>query len=75
MLRSAGDKLAHIHIADSYNFTASSADCATSSTPPGTPAHIHQHLDIGQGEVPWDELFATLRKLDFDGIVTVAVFA
>lgn len=74
MLRSAGDKLAHIHIADSYNFTASSG-LRYILNPPGTPARIHQHLDIGQGEVPWDELFATLRELDFDGIVTVAVFA
>ena len=43
--------------------------------PPGTPARIHQHLDIGQGEVPWDTFFATLERLRFDGIMTVCVFA
>lgn len=34
-----------------------------------------QHLDIGQGEVDWDELFGTLTELGFDGIATVCVFA
>lgn len=43
--------------------------------PPGTPARVHQHLDIGQGEVDWDDLFSTLRDLNFDGIATVAVLA
>ncbi|THV42246.1 sugar phosphate isomerase/epimerase family protein [Glycomyces buryatensis] len=74
MLRSAGDKLAHLHIADSYNFTASSG-LRYILNPPGTTARIHQHLDIGQGEVNWDEFFATLRETKFDGIATVAVFA
>jgi myo-inositol catabolism protein IolH len=36
---------------------------------------VHQHLDIGQGEVDWDEFFATLTELEFDGIATVCVFA
>jgi len=36
---------------------------------------VHQHLDIGQGEVPWDTFFGTLRELEFDGIMTVCVFA
>ena len=31
--------------------------CATSSTRPARPARIHQHLDIGQGEVDWDAFF------------------
>jgi myo-inositol catabolism protein IolH len=43
--------------------------------PPGTPARIHQHLDVGQGEVDWDLFFGTLADLAFDGIVTVCVFA
>ena len=28
---------------------------------------VHQHLDIGQGEVPWDTFFGTLGDLGFDG--------
>lgn len=43
--------------------------------PPGTPARIHQHLDIGQGEVEWEAFFGTLRELRFDGVATACVFA
>ena len=43
--------------------------------PPGSAARIHQHLDIGQGEVNWDDFFAGLAGIGFDGIATVCVFA
>jgi myo-inositol catabolism protein IolH len=43
--------------------------------PPGSPARVHQHLDIGQGEVDWDVFFGTLGDTRFDGIATVCVFA
>ena len=36
---------------------------------------MHQHLDIGQGEVDWDLFFGTLERLGFDGIMTACVFA
>ena len=35
--------------------------------PPGSTARVHQHLDIGQGEVDWDEFFGTLGELGFGG--------
>jgi myo-inositol catabolism protein IolH len=74
MLRHAGSKLAHLHIADSFNHKGSSG-LRYILNPPGTAARVHQHLNIGQGEVDWDTFFATLRELDFDGIATVCVFA
>ena len=74
MLRYAGPVLAHVHVADSFNHRASSG-LRYIINPPGSPARIHQHLDIGQGEVPWDTFFATLRELGFDGIATACVFA
>ncbi len=43
--------------------------------PPGSPARVHQHLDIGQGEVDWDVFFRTLAEVNFDGIATVCIFA
>ena len=43
--------------------------------PPGTQARVHQHLNIGQGEVPWDDFFSTLAEIKFDGIMTSCVFA
>jgi len=70
----AGDLLTHVHIADSYDFRASSG-LRYIVNPPGSTARIHQHLDIGQGEVKWDEFFATLGRLGFDGIATACVFA
>lgn len=74
MLHYAGPKLRHLHIADSFNHKGSSG-LRYIMNPPGTPARIHQHLDIEQGEVNWNEFFATLRELNFDGVATVCVFA
>lgn len=74
MMEYAGDKLKHVHIADSFDHKGSSG-LRYILNPPGTPARVHQHLDIGQGEVKWDEFFGTLRDLDFDGVATVCVFA
>ncbi|MEE1799315.1 MULTISPECIES: sugar phosphate isomerase/epimerase [unclassified Streptomyces] len=74
MLRYAGDKLQHLHIADTFNHKGSSG-LRYILNPPGTAARIHQHLDIGQGEVDWNTFFSTLREMNFDGVATVCVFA
>ena len=74
MLRYAGPLLAHVHVADSFDHRASSG-LRYIINPPGSTARIHQHLDIGQGEVPWDTFFGTLQELGFDGIATACVFA
>jgi myo-inositol catabolism protein IolH len=70
----AGPLLTHLHVADSFDHRASSG-LRYIVNPPGSPARVHQHLDIGQGEVNWDEFFETLSRLAFDGIMTVCVFA
>jgi len=70
----AGPLLTHLHLADSFDHRASSG-LRYILNPPGTTARIHQHLDIGQGEVEWDTFFATLDRLGFDGIMTSCVFA
>jgi myo-inositol catabolism protein IolH len=36
---------------------------------------VHQHLNLGQGEIDWDVFFGTLHAVGFDGIVTSCVFA
>lgn len=70
----AGDLLTHVHVADTYDFRASSG-LRYILNPPGTAARIHQHLDIGQGEVDFDQFFGALRDVGFDGTMTVCVFA
>jgi myo-inositol catabolism protein IolH len=69
----AGDLLTHLHVADSYDHRGSSG-LRFIVNPPGSTARVHQHMDIGQGEVDWDVFFGTLDRLGFDGIMTVCVF-
>lgn len=74
----AGGLLTHLHVADSFDHRGSSG-LRYIVNPPGSTARVHQHLDIGQGEVNWDEFFGTLGRLGFgardETIMTVCVFA
>ncbi len=78
IMQYAGDLLTHVHVADAYDHRASSG-LRYIVNPPGSTARVHQHLDIGQGEVNWDEFFGTLGRLGFgareEAIMTVCVFA
>ena len=74
VIRHAGPLLTQVHLADSFDFRGSSG-LRYIVNPPGSTARVHQHLDIGQGEVDWDLFFATLAEVEFDGIATVCVFA
>jgi myo-inositol catabolism protein IolH len=62
-----------VHIADCYNHRANVGNRYIIN-PPGVDARIHQHNEIGNGDVDWDEFFGTLRDIRFDGIATVCVF-
>ena len=53
----AGDLMTQLHLADSFDHTGSSG-LRYITNPPGNPIRVHQHLDIGQGEV---ELGPVLR--------------
>lgn len=74
----AGDLLTHLHLADAFDHRASSG-LRYITNPPGNSVRVHQHLDIGQGEVDWDTFFATLARLGFGdsdrNIMTSCVFA
>jgi myo-inositol catabolism protein IolH len=74
IMRYAGPLLTQLHIADSFDHTGSSG-LRYIVNPPGSTVRVHQHLDVGQGEVDWDLFFATLAEVGFDGIATVCVFA
>ena len=74
VMRHAGPLLTQVHIADSFDHRGSSG-LRYIVNPPGSTVRVHQHLDIGQGEVDWDLFFRTLAEVGFDGIATVCVFA
>jgi len=74
MLREAGDLLAHVRVADTYDHRKSSA-LRYIVNPPGAQVRVHQHLDIGQGEIDWKLLFDTLAEIKFDGVLSSCVFA
>ena len=72
MIRYAAPVLAHVHVADTFDHKAGWRYVVN---PPGSTARVHQHLDIGEGEVDWDLFFRTLGEVGFDGIMTSQVFA
>lgn len=74
MLREAEPVLRHVHIADVYDHNGSSG-LRYIVNPPGSPVRVHQHLDLGDGEVDWDAVFGSLAEVGFDGIITSCVFS
>lgn len=74
IVRYAGNLLTHCHIADVFDHRASSG-LRYIVNPPGSTARVHQHLDIGQGEIDWDSFFSALAAIGFDGTLTACVLA
>jgi myo-inositol catabolism protein IolH len=74
MIEYAAPVLRQVHVADVLNHRASSG-LRYIINPPGSTARVHQHLEIGQGEVDFDAGFRALRRVGFDGILTACVFA
>jgi myo-inositol catabolism protein IolH len=69
MIEYCAPVLAHVHLADTYR------PSRVILNPPDPGARIHQHLDIGQGEIDWAAVFAALARAGFSDLATVAVFA
>jgi len=74
ILDKAGALTTMCHLADAYDHTASSG-LRYIVNPPGSQVTVHQHLDMGQGEVDFGRFFAALERNGFDGILTACVFA
>lgn len=70
----AGSDLKHLHLADSFDYRASGGRRYLLN-PAETNATVHQHLPYDQGEVDLEAFFAALKRVNFDGIATVAVFS
>lgn len=73
IIERAGDLLTHVHLADTMDHTASDG-LRYILNPPGTTARVHQHMDIGRGDVDFDEVFHALAATGFDGVLTTCVF-
>jgi len=73
-IRMTQGELVHARIADTFNHKASS-QLRYIVNPPGSTARVHQHLDIGEGEINWDVFFKTLHEIGFDGVLSSCVFA
>jgi myo-inositol catabolism protein IolH len=72
MIRYAASALAHVHIADTLDHRIPARYIVN---PPSSTVRIHQHTNIGEGELDWDAFFRTLQEIGFDGIMTSSVFA
>lgn len=75
MIREAAPVLAHVRVADTFNHKKSSQLRYIVNPPGSSQIRVHQHLDIGQGEIDWDLFFATLAEVKFDGVLSACVFA
>jgi len=69
----AGSLLTHVHVADSMDHTASDG-LRYITNPPGNPVRVHQHMELGRGDVDADAAFAALAGIGFDGVLTTCVF-
>jgi myo-inositol catabolism protein IolH len=66
--RAAG-RFDHVHLADTFRPER------TILNPASPQVRVHQHLDLGQGEIDFDEVARALGEIGFEGLVTVQVFA
>ena len=73
IIEAAGDLVEYVHLADAFDHTASHG-LRYIINPPGNPVRVHQHMEVGRGEVPYDEVFAALAGVGFDGVVSSCVF-
>jgi myo-inositol catabolism protein IolH len=62
-----------VHVADSMDHRASDA-LRYITNPPGNTTRVHQHMEIGRGDVDFDEAFTALADIGFDGVLTTCVF-
>jgi len=73
-----GGRLGAVYTADTFDHRRSH-NLRYITNPPGTPARVHQHLKIGDGDVDWAQLFGTLRSTGFldreDALIVSNVFA
>ncbi|HET9871227.1 MAG TPA: sugar phosphate isomerase/epimerase [Propionibacteriaceae bacterium] len=73
IISAAGDKVSYVHLADTLDHTACNG-LRYIVNPPGSTVRVHQHAEMGRGEVNFDEVFAALAAVGFDGVISSCVF-
>ncbi|GAA3697594.1 sugar phosphate isomerase/epimerase [Microlunatus aurantiacus] len=73
IIRAGAEKVRYVHLADAWNHLTSHG-LRYISNPPGNTARVHQHMEMGRGEVDYDEVFGALAAVGFDGVVSSCVF-
>ncbi|MGY1901098.1 sugar phosphate isomerase/epimerase family protein [Nocardia gipuzkoensis] len=77
IIRTAADMLRLVHVADTMDHRRSNG-LRYITNPPDSPARVHQHLKIGDGDLDWDEFFGALNSIGFydrDTVMVSSVFA
>lgn len=78
ILDQVGDRLRVVHVADTLDHRRSGG-LRYITNPPESPARVHQHLKIGDGDVDWDMFFSELNRNGFldreESVMVTCVFA
>jgi myo-inositol catabolism protein IolH len=73
IIAAAGEKVRYVHLADAWDHLTSNG-LRYISNPPGNTTRVHQHMEMGRGEVDYDGVFAALAQVGFDGVISSCVF-
>lgn len=73
IISAAAEKARYVHLADAWDHLTSNG-LRYISNPPGNTARVHQHMEMGKGEVDYDAVFAALASVGFDGVISSCVF-
>lgn len=78
ILDQVGEHLRVVHVADTLDHRRSGG-LRYITNPPESPARVHQHLKIGDGDVAWDFFYSELNRNGFldrdESVMVTCVFA
>jgi myo-inositol catabolism protein IolH len=72
IMQSAGSDMVVVRVADTFDHRLPVRYIVN---PIGAKVAVHQHLNIGEGELDWDLFFGSLAEAGYDGPINVSVFA
>lgn len=73
IIAAAGPLVSYVHLADTLDHNACNG-LRYIVNPPGSTVRVHQHAEMGRGEVDFDAAFAALAAAGFDGTISSCVF-